>query len=180
MRVYLFIALLSAFLLVASGCSTHKDNEKIVYHPLTKTQLDEFISDKNINATAKRDLGNVFTVIMFENGAEMGFYTAMSDQEGKIMSSYVKGNNNKDTIPVSTGGTLSGIPFVTISINDEKILHDAQSIKVVWEDGHETIEYIENEQSNFIIPYDDNVTNVKKSYTQIFIYDKNGKVLYKG
>jgi hypothetical protein len=153
------------------SCSSSKSETT----SLNDTQVEEFIKSHHLNVTAKQVIGNKFTVIMFENANNMGFYTAYI-QDGEIESSSVISDNNTDTSPISTGGVATGVPFVTISINDEDLIKNAYKIKIVWDDGQESIQTVNN-RSALIIPYDNNSFNVTKSFAEIYLLDENGHII---
>ncbi len=154
------------------SCSTSKSETTL----LNDTQLEEFIRSHQLNVTAKQVIGNKLTVIMFENANNMGFYTAYI-QDGEIVSSSVISDNNTDTSPISTGGVNTGVPFVTISINDEELIKNSYEIKIVWDDGQESIQTVNN-RSALIIPYDNNSFNVTKSFDVVHLLDVNENIIF--
>ncbi|WP_409274797.1 hypothetical protein V1499_06620 [Neobacillus sp. SCS-31] len=53
--------------------------------PLSDSQVDDFIKSNGLNVLAVDELANRMTVVMYENEATMGFYTAFV-RDGKIES----------------------------------------------------------------------------------------------
>lgn len=173
MRKCLIVSLLSVCCLILVACSSNTNN---VATPLNNKQLGEFIKSHQLNVTAIEEVGNQFTVIMFENADQMGFHTAFV-QNGEISSGGQFTSNNTDTSPVSTGGVVTGIPFFTISINDEQLKNKADQVKVIWEDGHESIEPIDN-RAALVIPYDNKSSNISKQVSKVYLLDESGGIIF--
>ncbi|WP_456278987.1 hypothetical protein [Bacillus sp. AK128] len=155
--------------LMVSGCSSDTSTEQTT-QPLNEKEIEELAASKDINVIAHRKVGESFSVILF-NG---GFYTAYK-QNGEILSRPVKYSGNSK---VSVGGVSTGIPFVTVTINDKEIAKKGKTIEVQWEDGITTTEVLQN-QSAVIIPYSNQNTKGEKGFSSITILDKDGKVIYK-
>ncbi|MED3554106.1 hypothetical protein [Cytobacillus praedii] len=170
-KFYYLFALCICFIALIS-CSSSKSETT----SLSDRELEEFIKSHDLNVTAKQVIGNKFTVIMFENANNMGFYTAYL-QDGEIKSSSVISDNNTDTSPISMGGVATGVPFVTISINNEELIKNTHKIKIVWDDGQESIQTVNN-RSALIIPYDNDSFNVTKSCDEVYLLDENGNIIH--
>jgi hypothetical protein len=159
-----------SFIIVLTLVACSLDTTQSV--PLTKREIEKLAADERINVKSYKEIGAMFTFIMFDGG----FYTAYK-QDGEIRSRPVRyGSSNKN--PVTTAGVSTGFPFVTISINDKNLLRKTDKIKVVWEDGKESIQTV-NDRSALIIPYDNNINNVKKSYNKIYLLDEKGNVIFR-
>lgn len=172
MRKFLYSFVLCICFIALASCSSNNRETT----PLNDTQLNEFIKQHELIVKAKQVIGNKFNVIMFENADNMGFYTTYI-QDGEIVSTYVISDINTKTTPVSTGGVATGIPFVTISINDAELINSVNKIKIVWDDGQESTQSVNN-RSALIIPYDDNSFNVEKSLVEVYLLDENGSIIF--
>jgi len=169
-RVVIALALT---IVIISGCSQRVLTQK----PLTDVQVEHFINEKNIKSLATKNLGNQFTVILFENEKEMGWWAVAIDEEGRETSHGGITNNNSNVMPVSVGGVATGIPFVTTIINDTRVLNQADKILVKFQDGYEVSETVNNRKG--IIISNDSVRNGYAVEESVKIVNKNGEVLFK-
>jgi len=171
MKARVIVVFLVAFMFVSSGCA------KPVYRALSETELIKFISDQSIHPLATRHIGGSFTVILYETNIEMGNFSVSSDQNGRLSTHKFSSSNNSSVTPVSISYTSSGIPYVTVIINDPKTQLNAKKIKVVWDNGHEIVEETQAKKG-FIIP-DETYSNTELSLRELVITDQEGKILFK-
>lgn len=160
-------------IVLISGCSQQIISPK----PLNDVQLENFIKDKNIKPLAVKTVGNSYTVVVFENPSEIGYYAAAINGDGNVTTRGGITNNNLKATPVWIGGSATGIPFVTVIINDAQVLDQADKILVRFDDGYEVSEAVNNKKG-IIIP-NDRVRNSNVGVGLAQIFDKNGKVLFK-
>lgn len=143
----------------------------------SESQIDIFICENNLQPLAIRNIGDIFTVILYENETEMGHYSLAVDNSNRISTHAAITNNNANVTPVSIGGVASGIPFVTIIINDQKILEKPHEITVEFKDGYKVTELVNN-RKGIIIP-NETVKNSNVGLESVCINDHGGKLLFK-
>ncbi|MGN7300312.1 hypothetical protein [Ferdinandcohnia sp. SAFN-114] len=163
--------ILSVFIL--SAC-TYTSNEK--YSSLTDKQKEEVIQKYSFDITATKDIEGIMTVMMFKkNNGIQGYYYGSSNKKGEITSQVFE--FGKSETPVIIGGVATGLPFVTISINDERIIQAADHVIIDWEDGYSQEEKL-NGQSHYIIPYNKEKVETEILYENITIFDNENNGLF--
>ena len=147
-----------------------------INRPLSDNELEHYIKEKNIDPIAVKNVGNQFTVILFENEKEIGYYAVAINEKGKV--TYSGGITNYDikASKVWVGGAVTGTPFLGIVINDTEILSHADKILVRFKDGYQINETV-SKAKGFIITGDNAIEN--QGVELMEIYDKDSKVLYK-
>lgn len=143
---------------------------------LSESQIDQFLAEKNVTPLAVRIIGNS-TVILYETRLEMGIYRLSTGENNSISLAQISWKNNSALTPVSIGGTVTGIPFVAVIINDDKILKNAYKAIVVFVNKDEVTELVNNNKG-IIIP-DENVRDANVGWSSITILDKDNKVIFK-
>ncbi|ALC88904.1 hypothetical protein AM500_03130 [Bacillus sp. FJAT-18017] len=172
MRKVINVLLLGFCFVSLISCSSIDGKTK----PLSNSQLDEFIKSKQLNVQATEEIAKRFTVIMYENEATMGFYTAYV-RDGKIESGNTTFKNNAESNLVSVGGVTTGNPFAIIKINDQNLVQKAEKVRVIWDDGKETVKSAQN-QNALIIPNGDSSSNIEKSVQVIDFLDAKGNIIF--
>ncbi|MCX9011563.1 MAG: hypothetical protein OIN66_10640 [Candidatus Methanoperedens sp.] len=146
------------------------------YKTLSESQIDQFLAGKNVTPLAIRTIENS-TVVLYETKLEMGIYRLSIDENDKMSLTQISWQNNSAFTPVSIGGTATGIPFVTVIINDEQILKKAYKAIVVFVNKDEVTELVNNNKG-IIIP-DENIRNANVGWSSVTILDEDDKVIFK-
>lgn len=155
-----------------------EDQKKLKnYSPLTLSQVESFLADKNVIPLATRNINNC-TIILFKNDIIRGSYILSSDQNGRISEKKGYGNNDSDITPIFIGkmrsaGPEGNIQYVEVFINKNERLKEAYSVKVTLDNKTEIRELVNNSEG-LIIPLPDDYAGV----LNIIILDKDGTVLY--
>lgn len=165
------ILVLIGILILTSGCS----QQTLMLKPLNKEQVDTFVKDKSISPVVVEDVGDSYTVIGFENQSHIGYYAVAINKDGDITSHGSITDNSKSS-PVWLGGSGSGIPFVTIIINDKNLLAQADKVLVRFNDGYEVSEDLNSRKG--IVISDDRVNNSNVGVALVQILDATGKLLF--
>jgi len=164
--------ILIGIIVLISGCSQRTMAPK----PLSEAQLDGFVKDKGLTPVAVKNVGNSFTVIAYENQNRIGYYAISVNEDGNFANCGGMTADKTKVSPVVFGSSSTGIPFVTVIINDKNILDQADKIKVRFNDGYEALENVNNQKGIIIA---DNMTkngNIGIGLLQIF--NTEGKLLF--
>lgn len=168
MKYISYFVLFISIVLILPSCSTDKIN---TIKPLDDNQIKEFVVNNQLNATAVENMGNS-TIIVFEDSVHMGYFiTYVQDKE--IKSKFVRTSNNHSGSPL----IMATNSFVTILINDEELIGKINKVKVVWDDGYESIKELNNHRA-LVIPYKDNSENITNKDTKVYFYDAEGNILF--
>lgn len=167
----LFIILTAVFIFLG----TQKSDEEVKWCAPSEKQIENFIEKKQLKPLRIETIDDLFTIILFETANNQGHYNLYCDQEGKVYNTYLISSKSEKN-EVSIGGVSSGIPFVTLIINDENIQSKAHKIKVEFENGT-TVTEKADKRKGYIIEGEKSDKPQNKS-SMIQIYDKDNNLLY--
>lgn len=172
MKRILSLLMIFSLLLFVWGCSP----KVMVQKPPKDAQVKQFITDRQITPLAIGNIGDSFTVILYETESEMGHYAVSVNSDGTLATHQATSNNNSNITKVSIGGVATGIPFATVIINDRTLLQKADRVGIRFANGDEVSESV-NGQKGLIIPHE-KVSNSNVSIQKVEIYDKDKRLLF--
>ncbi|MBB6731502.1 hypothetical protein [Cohnella zeiphila] len=151
------------------GCSNSRQSST----PLTEDDINNYIRDNKINKIAV-EMMNDYAVVLYSEANIEGYHLIYKDDDGNIQDQNFYEGTMTDA-PVLIAGSASRNPFVTVLINDDKLLKTASTVEITFEDG--TINRKNISGKGAIIPYGKEVKGVM-NYSNVVIYDAEMKVLY--
>lgn len=154
--------------------NTENIGQQTKYKPLSVEQINSFASGKNISVLAFKNFANA-SIILYETDNEMGTYQLSCDDTGRVLEmGNCYGNNNSNITPVSIGteGDFDK-SLAHVIINDKDMLNKASTIKVLFEDENDIIEYV-NKNKGHILLFPDS----KSRATNILVCGQDGSILF--
>lgn len=171
---YLFLFATILFLVVYITYSSASETAGFV--PLSEDDINEFIEDKNIIPLDMENFEKE-AVILFENGT----YTISKQKNGELLAFFEGERPNQkisDQPPVNISIGNSAHPYISLVLEDESLIEKAHQVEVVYSPGESFYEYVQNKKGFLLIDdkrrADSSIDNFK-----LFIYDKDGDILFK-
>ena len=145
-RFRLFSILVVIVMMIA-GC-------QIGAAPLSATQLQEYLQKYRIQPQVIEDVGDV-TVILFKTPKTLGCHTVWSRSgiEADQQSAYLTGLQSNTTLQTITAIRNDGFgnDIICLNINDQSILQQAETIKIIFFDTNEEMVILVQGRENMII-----------------------------
>ncbi|MCY6354804.1 hypothetical protein [Clostridium sp. ZS2-4] len=179
-KLIILIMCLLTSILILLGYKSKKTAH--IYLPATRavneSELKEFLDENNISPIDVQNTSG-FTIVLFENEESKGHYMLYkykdeSDGKELLQGSLIVPNTSKEP-QVFIGGVATGIPFMTIIVNDKELLKKTYKV-IDFYNGISKTKLL-NGKKGIIIVQD----KPKKGYKQngvITLCDKNNNVLY--
>jgi hypothetical protein len=166
-KLILFMFVLS-FGMMTAGC---QGEEKIGYTSLSNDEIDQFTEEKRIQPIAVEEVQDS-TLILYENGI---YY--LSKQNGKLTVNQTGWSGNSSE-KVQMGMTSTGSPHANVIIHDNKLLKEADEVKVEFGDGKTVVQQI-GSTNGLLMFYDKNKRNLSiPSELELTIYNDAGTAIY--
>ncbi|MHA7136818.1 hypothetical protein ACRTEV_06040 [Rossellomorea arthrocnemi] len=163
-----------AFLLVGYpliGCSNQEAHTN--YTSPSQQEVDDFISEHNIHPLTIEETEDV-TILLLQNGI---YYLSKNNESDKLIEDYVGWSENDDQ-KVNLGMSNTGMPHAHVIINDERLLDEAQEVKVEFHDGTTVIQALDGKRG-MILFYDKNKRDLTiHNELHLTIYNQDGTVIY--
>ena len=169
-------SLMLALIVLFTAC-----NKEIKYFAPNKAQVDEFISDNSINALSIKETTD-FTIVLFQNEYEYGYYTLHRDRNNKLYSSGATAIGKSKESPILIGSTSGETPLCVVIINNEDILKKAKEIEITYIDAikdgttQKIKEMVSGKGTIILCPKEKN--KEPKWYTKLVIYDEEMTALH--
>jgi hypothetical protein len=169
---YRSMPLFVALLLLLAGC-------QIGAAPLSQQQLQDFVRDKKIQPLAVANPEGQLTAILFKDTHTVGCYTVWAGNgiEAQLMTT-ANISSQQDIVArpaIAIYNPVFGIDIFCMTITDPNIRQQAQTVKVVFQDGQEMTVPIQN-QGDMVISRKSDKEN---PHVDAIFYDSNQKELLK-
>lgn len=154
---------------IAIGCS--KSGEELNYASLSKSEVEQFIEEKNIEPFAIEEAQDS-TMVLYQSG----IYYLSKNEDEIIVNKTVWGGNSKEKVQL--GMTSTGSPHAYVIVQDKKLLNEAYKATVKFSDGNATTRQF-GSNKGLLMFYDKTKNNITiNNELELSIYDKEGKVIY--
>jgi hypothetical protein len=169
LKKLVFLMFLIFFGGILFGCS--QSDEKSNYAPLSETEIQKFIEEKNIESLAIEEVQDT-TMVLYEGG----IYYLSENKDEIVVNQTGWGGNNKEKVQL--GMTSTGIPHAYIIVQDRKLLNEADKVTVRFSDGTTSTKQL-GDTKGLLMFYDKNKRDLTiGNELDLSIYDHEGKVIY--
>ncbi|MFC0211742.1 hypothetical protein ACFFK0_04615 [Paenibacillus chartarius] len=174
--IYVKLILFVSCLILCTSCN----KQSIKTHIPTQEQIHQFKMQNNRVIIDEKDINNLFTVILYENNKQFGYYVLYINSKGEFTSDEyfsLKGDN-KSNEKISIAGQSSSEPFAVILFNDKDLLSNTSTIIIRSSNGTNGIfQMEERKRSGYIIPLEKNDRN-KSEIVKVELLNKRGEIIY--
>ncbi|OXM88303.1 hypothetical protein [Paenibacillus rigui] len=171
MRLSIIILVLTTCIVMGAGCSKEKN---VSTYPSSE-QIRKFTVQNNLNVIDEKKIEDSFSVILYENDSEYGYYILYVASDGTLRNDryYSFKSNSK----LSISGQSSGHPFTVIVFNDMTLLEKANIIKFQYANGKSDVVQLDKKNKGLIHPILNGDT--KSTVTLIEITDSDNNIIFK-
>ncbi|WP_421379683.1 hypothetical protein ACOJQI_16020 [Bacillus salacetis] len=169
MKRFILLMLLISFGGIVIGCS--QSGEELNYASLSKTEIEQFIEEKNIEPLAIEEAQDS-TMVLYQSG----IYYLSKNEDEIIVNKTMWGGNSKEKVQL--GMTSTGSPHAYVIVQDKKLLNEADKATVKFSDGNTATRQF-GSTKGLLMFYDKTKNNLTiNNELELSIYDKEGKVIY--